>query len=100
MRNVKTLIKEAGVTMTDQQIENLTYIIEDMEADFNENNGEEEFGLHDIYESEDDEVVIVCMEEMVQHSTELEQETLDKLNTACTDEELNKIANRVKIEIT
>ena len=100
MGNVKTLIKEADITMTEQQIKNLTYIIEDMEADFNEDNGEESFGLHDIYENDDDEVVIVCMEEMEQHSTELEQSTLDTLKQPLDHTELNKIANRVKIDIT
>lgn len=100
MANVKQLIDNEGIAMTDLQIKQLTSIIEEMETEFNRTNEDDEFSLTDLYLNEDDELVIVCMEEMVRQSTSVERETLDKINTVCSDEEYNAIATKIKNEIS
>lgn len=98
MTAVKEIIEKREIDMTDLQIKHLTYIIEDMETEFNAE--EEDFALHDMYLDEDNELVILCLDIMVQHSTTVDHETLDKLNTECSETELNEIATSIKIGIT
>jgi len=100
MANVKQLIDNEGIEMTDLQIKQLTNIIEAMETEFNSMNEDDEFGLTELYLNEDDELVIVCMEEMVRQRTTVERATLDKLNTVCSETEFNAIATNIKNEIS
>lgn len=100
MPSVKQLIDNKGIEMTDLQIKQLTDIIEAMETEFNSTNDDDEFGLTDLYLNEDDELVIVCMEEMVRQSTTVDRATLDKLNTVCSETEFNTIATNIKNEIS
>src|SRR5699024_1483859 len=100
MANVKQLVDNEGIEMTDLQIKQLTHIIEEMETEFNRTNDDDEFGLTDLYINEDDELVIVCMEEMIRQSTTVERAILDKLNTSCSETEFNAIATNIKNEIS
>lgn len=102
MTAVKEIIEKREIDMTDLQIKHLTYIIEDMETEFNaeEEEDDDDFALHDMYLDEDNELVILCLDIMVQHSTTVDHETLDKLNTECSETELNEIATSIKIGIT
>lgn len=100
MATVKQLNDQNAIGMTDLQIKRLTQMIEAMETEFNTTNEDDEFALTDLYMNEDNELVIVCMEEMVQQGTTLDSEILDKLNETYSEAELNAIETHIKNEVS
>ena len=100
MATVKQLNDQNAIGMTDLQIKRLTQMIGAMETEFNTTNEDDEFALTDLYMNEDNELVIVCMEEMVQQGTTLDSEILDKLNETYSEAELNAIETHIKNEVS
>ncbi|HCU7654720.1 TPA: hypothetical protein OVC47_002340 [Staphylococcus aureus] len=103
MKVINDLITEANITLTDMEQRNLTYVIEKMEVDFNSEESVEaveDFGIHSMYLDRDNDINLVCFDGMQQQGTVIESEELETLGRACTQEELDKITERVKIDVT
>lgn len=100
MMIINDLIQEADITLSDIERRNLTYIIEKMELDFNQDEEVEDFGLHSMYLDEDEDINLVCLDGMQQHGTYIKPEELNQLSTECTIDQLNTITERVKVDMT
>lgn len=100
MMIISDLIQEADITLSDIERRNLTYIIEKMELDFNQDEAVEDFGLHSMYLDEDEDINLVCLDGMQQHGTYIKPEELNQLSTECTIDQLNTITERVKVDMT
>ncbi|MDK7284456.1 hypothetical protein [Staphylococcus pettenkoferi] len=98
MTNIQRLI-DKNTTMTALQTKQLTQVIENMIVEFNQDNDEEVFGLHDLYMNDDNELEIVCMEEMTQQSMALAPSIMAKLNTPLSQSALEEIEAHIKVEI-
>ena len=53
-----------------------------------------------MYLDRDNDINLVCFDGMQQQGTVIEPEELETLERACTQEELDKITERVKIDVT
>lgn len=101
MMVINDLIQEADITLTETERRNLTYVIEKMEADFNADENVVDFGLHSFYLDDDNDINIICFDEMVQQGTYIKPEELEVLGSSqCTQAQLDEITERVKIDVT
>jgi len=100
MAVIHELIDEANITITETALSNLTYVILKTEVDANNDPNTEDFGLTNIYLDHNDEMNLVFTEGMQQHETVIQEAELDQLSDACTQDELDAMAQRVKVDIT